>query len=83
MASEPYYELHMSQNNISHLEIKKNVNAIREACDYAIIDSRIIEIIKDPQNAALVCERICDYYKLCKLRNIFDGDGIITTEYRL
>ena len=68
MASEPYYELHMSQNNISHLEIKKNVNAIREACDYAIIDSRIVEIIKNPEDATIICKHICDYYNLtiCK-----------------
>lgn len=68
MASEPYYELHMSQNSISHLEIKKNVNAIREACDYAIIDSRIVEIIKNPEDATIICKHICDYYNLtiCK-----------------
>ena len=64
MASEPYYELHMLQNNISHLEIKKNVNAIREACDYAIMDSRIVEIMSNPQNARIICEHICTYYKL-------------------
>ena len=64
MASEPYYELHMLQNNISHLEIKKNVNAIREACDYAIIDSRIVEIIKNPEDAMIISKHICEYYKL-------------------
>ena len=64
MASELYYELHMLQKGISHLNIKKSIHAIREVCDYAIIDPRIVEIVKDPQNAAAIYEHTCKHYKL-------------------
>ena len=67
MASEPYYKLHMLQSNISHLDIKKNINAIREACDYAIIDSQLVEIVKESGNAAIICDYICDFYNLKRL----------------
>lgn len=48
MASEPFYKLKMKRNDISYLEVKKSVSAIQEACEYAIIDYRIVEIIKIP-----------------------------------
>ena len=64
MASEPYYKLHMLQSDISHLDIKKSVNAIREVCDYAILDSRIVEIMNNLPNARIICKHICTYYKL-------------------
>lgn len=68
MASEPFYKLKMKRNDISYLEVKKSVSAIQEACEYAIIDYRIVEIIKIPENATIICKHICDYYNLsiCK-----------------
>ena len=64
MASEPFYKLKMKRNDISYLEVKKSIGAIQESCEYAIIDYRIVEIIKIPQNAAAICEHICKHYKL-------------------
>ena len=54
----------MKRNDNSYLEVKKSVGAIQGVCEYAIIDSRIAEIMNNPQNARIICEHICTYYKL-------------------
>lgn len=64
MASEPFYKLKMKRNDISYLEVKKSIGAIQESCEYAEIDSRFMELIKDCQARVNVCRHICDYYKL-------------------
>lgn len=64
MASEPYYALHMIRNDISYLDIKKSFNAIHEASDYATIDSRIVKILKDPNNRSVIYKHICNFYNL-------------------
>ena len=64
MASEPFYKLKMKRNDISYLEVKKSIGAIQESCEYAIIDSRIAEVMNNPQNARIICKHICTYYKL-------------------
>lgn len=68
MASEPFYKLKMKQNDISYLEVKKSIGAIQESCEYAEIDSRFVEIIRNPEDATIICKHICDYYNLtnCK-----------------
>ena len=67
MASEPFYKLKMKRNDISYLEVKKSVGAIQEACEYAEIDSRFVEIIRNPKNATIINEHICEYYKLSSI----------------
>lgn len=64
MASEPFYKLKMKRNDISNLEVKKSIGAIQESCEYAEIDSRFMELIKDCQARVNVCRHICDYHKL-------------------
>ena len=64
MASEPFYKLKMKRNDISYLEVKKSIGAIQESCEYAEIDSRFMELIKDCQARVNVCRHICDYHKL-------------------
>ena len=68
MASEPFYKLKMKRNDISYLEVKKSIGAIQESCEYAEIDSRFVEIIRNPKNATIINEHICEYYNLiiCK-----------------
>lgn len=67
MASEPFYKLKMKRNDISYLEVKKSIGAIQESCEYAEIDSRFVEIIRNPKNATIINEHICDYYKLSSI----------------
>ena len=68
MASEPFYKLKMKRNDISYLEVKKSIGAIQESCEYAEIDSRFVEIIRNPEDATIISKHICDYYNLtnCK-----------------
>lgn len=67
MASEPFYKLKMKRNDISYLEVKKSIGAIQESCEYAEIDSRFVEIIRNPKNATIINEHICEYYKLSSI----------------
>lgn len=67
MASEPFYKLKMKRNDISYLEVKKSIGAIQESCEYAEIDSRLVEIIRNPKNATIINEHICEYYKLSSI----------------
>ena len=67
MASEPFYKLKMKRNDISYLEVKKSIGAIQESCEYAEIDSRFVEIIRNPKNATIINEHICEYYKLSNI----------------
>ena len=64
MASEPFYKLKMKRKDISYLEVKKSIGAIQESCEYAEIESRFMELIKDCQARVNVCRHICDYHKL-------------------
>jgi hypothetical protein len=64
MASEPFYELKMKRKDISYLEIKKSLNAIREAIDYAVIDSRIVKILENKDNRSVIYKHICNFYNL-------------------
>ena len=64
MASEPFYKLKMKRNDISYLEVKKSIGAIQEACEYAEIDSRFVELVNSRQNRMDICNYICNYYKL-------------------
>lgn len=64
MASEPFYELKMKRKDISYLEIKKSLNAIREAIDYAAIDSRIVKILENQDNRSVIYKHICNFYNL-------------------
>ena len=64
MASEPFYKLKMKRNDISFLEVKKSIGAIQEACEYAEIDSRFVELVNSRQNRMDICNYICYYYKL-------------------
>ena len=43
-----FYKLKMKRNDISYLEVKKSIGAIQESCEYAEIDSRFVEIIRNP-----------------------------------
>jgi len=67
MASEPFYKLKMKRNDISYLEVKKSIGVIQESCEYAEIDSRFVEIIRNPKNATIINEHICEYYKLSSI----------------
>lgn len=67
MASEPFYKLKMKRNDILYLEVKKSIGAIQESCEYAEIDSRFVEIIRNPKNAIIINEHICEYYKLSSI----------------
>ena len=64
MASEPFYTLMMKRRGVSYLEVKKSVCAIQEACEYAEIDSRFVELIKDYQTRESICNHIISCYKL-------------------
>ena len=64
MASEPFYTLMMKRRGVSYLEVKKSVCAIQEACEYAVIDSRFVELIKDYQTRESICNHIISCFKL-------------------
>ena len=64
MASEPFYKLKMKRNDISYLEVKKSIGAIQDACEYAEIDSRFVELVNSRPNRMDICNYICNYYKL-------------------
>lgn len=46
------------------LTIKKSLNAIREAIDYAVIDSRIVKILENQDNRSVIYKHICNFYNL-------------------
>lgn len=57
MASEPFYGLHLVKD-IPYTQIKKNVSAIREVCDYAYISAELKELILDKEQCSIIIGHI-------------------------
>ena len=63
MASEPFYGLHLVKD-IPYTQIKKNISAIREVCDYAYISAELKELILDKEQCRIIIEHIIKEFGL-------------------
>lgn len=63
MASGPFYGLHLVKD-IPYTQIKKNISAIREVCDYAYISAELKELILDKEQCRIIIEHIIKEFGL-------------------
>lgn len=63
MASEPFYGLHLVKD-IPYTQIKKNISAIREVCDYAYISAELKELILDKEQRSIIIGHIIKEFGL-------------------
>lgn len=65
MASEPFYHLHMVKD-MPYSQIPKNIQSIREMCDYAELNHHLVELLKKDDNSMSISSFICKKFTLKK-----------------